>query len=209
MSTAVIVMAKAPVAGQAKTRLIAALGADGAARLAQRLLMHTLDQTLGLQADHWELCVSPDTQHAAFDQAVSLPQAQGRLQLTLQGEGDLGDRMHRALARVLQTHDKAVLIGTDAPALSTSVLRLAAAALDHHEAVFVPALDGGYALVGLTRPEPRLFRAMTWSTDQVMADTRLRAREAGVRWTELASVHDIDEPADLIHLPAGWPWPGA
>lgn len=202
MSTAIIVMAKAPVAGLVKTRLIPALGADGAAQLAHRLLVHTLDEAAGLQADHWELCVSPDTCHVTFEQAVA--KANGELKLTLQGEGDLGERMHRAFERVLGTHGKALLIGTDAPALTRDVLRLAQAALDDHEAVFVPAMDGGYALVGLTRPVPSLFHAMTWSTSKVMADTRLRARQAQVKWTELAPVHDIDEPGDLVHLPGVW-----
>lgn len=203
MTTALVVMAKAPVPGLAKTRLIPALGAQGAADLAHRLLMHTLTQTAGLHADHWELCVTPDTSHPAFDRAVA--DAQGRLQLSAQGEGDLGHRMHRAIERVLRAHDKALLIGTDAPALTTGLLRLAEASLDDHEAVFVPAMDGGYALVGLTRPVPSLFHDMTWSTKQVMADTRWRARQAQLKWVELAPVHDIDEPGDLIRLPAGWP----
>lgn len=202
MSTALIVMAKAPVAGLAKTRLIPALGAEGAARLAHRLLVHTLDQAAGLQADDWELCVSPDSRHPAFERALA--KAKGELKLTWQGEGDLGERMHRAFERVLRTHDKALLIGTDAPSLNASMLRLAQTALDDHDAVFVPAMDGGYALVGLARPVPALFDAMAWSTPQVMADTRLRARQAQVTWTELAPVHDIDEPADLVHLPGGW-----
>lgn len=202
MSTALIVMAKAPVAGHAKTRLIPALGAEGAARLAHRLLAHTLGEAAAFEADHWELCVSPDARHPAFEPLVA--KAHGEPHLTWQGEGDLGHRMHRAFERVLLTHNKALLIGTDAPALTTGILRLAEAALDDHEAVFVPALDGGYALVGLTRPVPSLFHAMTWSTSEVMADTRLRASQAQVKWTELTPVHDIDEPADLVHLPGDW-----
>lgn len=202
MSTALIVFAKAPVAGQAKTRLIPALGADGAAHLARRLLGHALRQAGGLSAEHWELCVSPDTRHPAFEQAVS--DTGGRLLLTLQGDGDLGERMHRALTRALATHRKALLIGTDAPAITSATLRDAAQALDRHEAVFVPALDGGYALVGLIRPLPALFHGMPWSTPRVMAETRARARQAGVEWVELDPVADIDEPPDLVHLPEAW-----
>lgn len=202
MSTALIVFAKAPVAGQAKTRLIPALGPEGAAGLAKRLLEHALRQAGGLPVDHWELCVSPDTRHPAFEQAVA--DTRGRLRLTPQGEGDLGERMHRAFERALATHRKALLIGTDAPALTSAVLQAAEQALEHHEAVFVPALDGGYALVGLTRPVPALFHGMPWSTPQVMTETRGRARQAGVKWAELAPVADIDEPPDLIHLPKAW-----
>jgi uncharacterized protein len=202
MNTALIVFAKAPVAGQAKTRLIPALGAEGAAKLAQRLLAHTLKQAKELPVAHWELCVSPDTHHPAFDQALLV--AQGRLHLSEQGDGDLGERMHRALTRVLAVYPRALLIGTDAPSLMMPVLQEAEQALEHHEAVFIPALDGGYTLVGLTRPVASLFIGMTWSTPQVMAITRERAREAGVSWTELTPIADIDEPHDLIHLPAGW-----
>jgi glycosyltransferase A (GT-A) superfamily protein (DUF2064 family) len=80
----------------------------------------------------------------------------------------------------------------------------AAQALQGHDAVFVPALDGGYGLVGLKRPQPALFDGMAWSHPQVMADTRARAAAAGLRLAELPPLHDIDEPADLVHLPAAW-----
>jgi hypothetical protein len=146
--------------------------------------------------------VAPDTTHPVFEQA-RLAMGQ-RLQLTPQGDGDLGERMHRALARVLGQHPRALLIGTDAPALNAQVLNAAQQALTDHDAVFVPALDGGYALIGLTRPAPELLLGMTWSTPQVMAQTRERARRHGWRWTELAPVADIDEPADLAQLLPGW-----
>lgn len=202
MSTALIVFAKAPVAGLAKTRLIPALGPDGAARLAERLLTHTLQQALALSVDHLELCVSPTDQHPAFERARNA--APGRLHITQQGDGDLGERMHRAFSRVLYSHARVLLIGTDAPSLNATFLGQAKQALDSYPAVFVPALDGGYALVGLTRPAPELFQAMTWSTPQVMDDTRTRAQRIGLPWFELPPVADIDEPADLVHLPEGW-----
>lgn len=202
MSTALIVFAKAPLPGQAKTRLIPALGAEGAARLAEQLLQHTLGQVRDAPVDHLELCVAPDTHHPVFEQArLTLGE---RLHLTPQGEGDLGERMHRALSRALTRHHKVLLIGTDAPALNAQVLAAAGAALDPHDAVFVPALDGGYALIGLTRVAPELLLGMTWSTPLVMGHTRERARRHGWRWAELAPLADIDEAADLVHLPPGW-----
>lgn len=200
--TALIVFAKAPVPGQVKTRLIPALGAVGAAALARRLLDHTLWQAGALAVDHRELCVAPDADDPTIDSALA--QARGHWQRHPQGDGDLGERMHRALGRVLATHGKALLIGTDVPAWSAARLHEAMQALDTHDAVFVPALDGGYALVGLTRPAPALFQQMHWSTAQVMAQTRVRARSAGLRWCEFTPVADIDEPADLVHLPPGW-----
>lgn len=196
----VIVMAKAPVAGFAKTRLIPALGAEGAAALARRLLDHALQQALAAALGPVELCAAPDAAHPAFQPYHGQP----GLQLSSQGEGDLGERMDRALGRVLGGSSCALLIGTDAPQVDADVLREAASALQGHDAVFVPACDGGYALVGLRRSAPALFMGMSWSTPQVMAQTRQRLAACGLRHAELASVQDIDEPPDLVHLPAGW-----
>lgn len=199
-TTGLIIFAKAPVPGLAKTRLIPALGAQGAAELAGRLLDHAVH--IGMEAgfDYCELCTTPNSRHAAFARLA----ANYSLVLTEQGDGDLGERMHRALFRVLADHTRVLLVGTDVPALSAALLREAAHALDTCDAVFVPALDGGYALVGLTGAHAGLFTGMPWSTPQVMQATRARARAAQMAWTELAPVADIDEPADLVHVPEGW-----
>lgn len=200
MSTVVIVFAKAPVAGLAKTRLAPALGAEGAAALAERMLRHTLAQAAAAGLGPVELCAAPDATHPALRSAA----ADHGASLGEQGGGDLGQRMHRAFVRCLGHHERALLIGTDAPALDAAMLRQAARALDQHDAVFVPALDGGYALVGQRQADPRWFDGMTWSHAQVMAHTRDRLRAAGVRWAELPPVADLDEPADLAHLPPSW-----
>ena len=202
MSAALIVFAKAPVAGQAKTRLIPALGAVAAAALAEQLLEHAMRAAAAARFDHIELCVTPDAGHAAFRRLAT---GNARLTVSTQGDGDLGARMDRALTRVLGTHERAILIGTDAPALDSGRLAAAREALVGHDVVFVPALDGGYALVGLARPAPTLFADVDWSSAQVMTQTRLRAGAAGLRWLELEPVADIDEPEDLVHLPAAWP----
>jgi rSAM/selenodomain-associated transferase 1 len=199
--TALIVFAKAPVAGLAKTRLIPALGAEGAAALAARLLRHTLAQGEAAGFGALELCATPDATHPAL---VVAAREHGAA-LAEQGAGDLGARMQRALSRRLATHARVLLIGTDAPALDAAVLQQAAAALATHDAVFVPALDGGYALVGLSPHAPeRLFAGIAWSTPQVMATTLERVAELGLRTALLAPLPDIDEPADLAHLPAHW-----
>jgi rSAM/selenodomain-associated transferase 1 len=204
-TTALIVFAKAPVAGLAKTRLIPALGAQGAADLAQRFLDHAI--SIGVEADfeYCELCTTPDSSHAEFQRLA----ARYPLVLTVQGDGDLGERMHRAFERVLAEHSSAILIGTDAPALDAPMLLAAHDALHTHDAVFVPAHDGGYALVGLRRPCASIFHDMTWSTSTVMQETRRRAQNASLRWHELPPVHDIDEPQDLIHVPAHLPFSNA
>jgi rSAM/selenodomain-associated transferase 1 len=200
VSTAVIVFAKAPVPGLAKTRLAPALGEAGAAALAERMLHHALAEATAADVGPVELCAAPDATHPALQAAA----AEHGARLTEQGTGDLGLRMHRALTRSLMRHGRALLIGTDAPALDAAVLRRAASAQQDHDAVFVPALDGGYALVGQRRADPRWFSDMRWSHDRVMDETRERLRAAGVRWAELPPVADIDEPVDLVHLPPGW-----
>jgi uncharacterized protein len=210
----IIVMAKAPVAGFAKTRLIPALGPVGAAALAERLLRWTLEQARRAALGPIDLCCAPDAHHPAFERE----RRAGDVVLSRQGEGDLGARMARAFERWLELSGQAVMIGTDAPALDAAMLRRAAQALldaraeTDIDAVFVPAHDGGYALIGLRRSVrtalptwlPTLFEGMTWSTGSVMQHTRERLRAAGLRHTELPAVADIDEPADLIHLPEGW-----
>lgn len=199
--TAVLVFAKAPVAGLAKTRLAPALGPEGAARLAERLLERAVAAACEADLGPVRLCVTPTQAHPAFERLA------GRFPITIdrqQGD-DLGRRMHHALATALQEQPRALLIGTDAPALDAPMLRAADAALHHHEAVFVPALDGGYALVGLRTAAPGLFEGIAWSTPEVMAETRRRAAGLGLTLHELPPVADIDEPADLAHLPPGWP----
>jgi rSAM/selenodomain-associated transferase 1 len=197
---AVIVFAKAPVAGLAKTRLAPALGSAGAAALAARMLEHTVAQALAARIGPVEVCAAPDAAHPAFARLA----ARGRVTLANQGDGDLGQRMQRAFSRALAVHGRALLIGTDAPALDAAVLRAAARALDAHDAVFVPTFDGGYVLIGLRRADPPYFADLPWSTPEVMRVTRARLRAAGLRWAELQPLADIDEPADLVHLPPGW-----
>ncbi len=219
--TALIVFAKAPVAGLVKTRLIPALGPDGAAALAARLLEHALQQAAEAGFGALELCAAPDATHPLLQAAA----ARHGAVLTEQGDGDLGARMQRALSRRLAAQARVLLIGTDAPSLDAHLLRAAAAALAGHDAVFVPALDGGYALVGLAQrggqghdhshphdhpheAPPRLFDGIAWSTPSVMASTRERLAELGLSVALLPALPDIDEPADLVHLPPSWPEAG-
>ena len=200
MSTAVIVLAKAPVPGLAKTRLAPALGADGAAALAARMLEHTVGQAVAAGLGPVEVCATPDAGHPLF---AHLAREHG-VRLSAQGSGDLGQRMQRAFERTLAPGRPALLIGTDTPALDAAALRRAAAALGGKDAVFVPALDGGYVLVGLHRADTRCFGGVTWSTPQVMQETRDRLAAAGLSWVELSPLADIDEPADLQHVPPAW-----
>jgi rSAM/selenodomain-associated transferase 1 len=195
MSVAIVVMAKAPLTGLAKTRLATALGAEGAAALARRMLVHAAEQAVAASVGPVEICATPDLTHEVF----TALQQRFDLALHTQGDGDLGMRMHRAFVR---HGGPLLLMGSDIPALDADLLRSAGALLATHDAVFVPAHDGGYALVGLRAPCAALFVDMAWSVPTVMAVTRKRLRAAGLRHAELPAVHDIDEAVDLVHLPA-------
>lgn len=202
MSTAIVILAKAPQAGLAKTRLIPALGPEGAAQLARRMLQNAVEQAMETGVEHIELCVTPDASHPAFQALAG--QYGELLAISQQGEGDLGARMFGALARTLQAHDRILLMGTDAPALTAQVLALASHALHKHDAVFVPAMDGGYALAGFRQAHEQVFAHMPWSTPAVMQETRQRLQALGCSWHELPAVADVDEPTDLAHVPEGW-----
>ena len=199
--TRLVIFAKAPQAGLAKTRLIPALGADGAATLARRMLSHTIAQALAAGAQAVELCMSPAPHDAAWH-GVALPDAVLR---TAQGEGDLGQRMRCAMNRALaQQQGPVLLMGTDCPALSAAHIAEAARQLQHHDAVLIPVADGGYVLIGLQAPCPALFAPMAWSTPVVAFKTLRRCAALGLRVWQGPLLHDIDAPADLVHLPAGF-----
>jgi rSAM/selenodomain-associated transferase 1 len=151
--TAVVVMAKAPRAGQVKTRLIPALGADGAAALARRMLQHTLRQANMAAPGRVWLCGAP----RGDDPAFALPAVPPVRRLD-QGEGDLGARMAHAFAALLPRHARVLVVGTDCPALDAAVLHAADAALAVHDAVFVPALDGATCWWACARTVSRCCR---------------------------------------------------
>ncbi|MGA8515408.1 MAG: TIGR04282 family arsenosugar biosynthesis glycosyltransferase [Burkholderiaceae bacterium] len=199
-----IIVAKAPLPGFAKTRLIPALGAEGAARLAQRMLHHTLHTAQAAQLGPVELCMAPGPADPAW-QCLDLPTNVDR---SAQGEGDLGARMARAVQRTLARGQAALLIGTDCPAIDIALLHAAANALAGHDASIVPTADGGYALLGLRRFDTRLFDAMPWSTSAVAALTLQRIRELNWRVKVHPTLRDIDEPADIRWLPASWGYVG-
>jgi uncharacterized protein len=185
--TRILVFAKQPLPGRVKTRLIPELGAEGAAKTAQRMLNWTVREALatGLAV---ELCGDPD--------ASGWYQPKARLELTAQGEGDLGERLSRAARRALQL-SPVLLVGSDCPELGRTRLAAAAQSLATHDTVIHPARDGGYVLLGLRRFDPSLFSGIAWSTAAAAAETI--ARIAGLGWSldVRETLRDVDEPADL------------
>jgi rSAM/selenodomain-associated transferase 1 len=183
----IIVFAKAPVPGQAKTRLIPKLGAWGAARLQARLTRQAL-RTARLADAAVEL---HGTARHSFFSSLRTP-------FRLQRGRDLGERMHYALSRAKRP---AILIGSDCPALTPADLRRASRWLRGDcEAVLAPAEDGGYALIGLKRGISQLFQGIDWGGPRVYADTVKKL--AGYRWRALRRVWDVDRPQDLERLRA-------
>ncbi|ABI56108.1 TIGR04282 family arsenosugar biosynthesis glycosyltransferase [Alkalilimnicola ehrlichii MLHE-1] len=195
-----VVFAKAPRPGRVKTRLIPALGPAGAAELAARLLAHALAQALRADLGPVELCRSPDDDRAWG--AVELPPG---LILSGQGDGDLGARLARAAGRVIAGGRPALLMGTDCPALTADRLHAMARALGDADAAITPVADGGYAALGFNHCHPDLFRDVPWSTPTVCQVTAARLSALGWSLHHCPTLHDIDEPGDLRHLPPDWP----
>lgn len=192
----IAVFAKAPRPGDAKSRLIPALGAAGAARLQRRLTLNVLRLAARFNRRDLTLWCAPDAGQRFFR---ALHTRHG-IATRAQAEGDLGRRMAQAFV----AHDgPLLLIGTDCPALRLEHLTTAAHLLhSDNDAVFIPAEDGGYVLVGLRRPQERLFEEIDWGSAEVMAQTRARLAESALRWAEPFVLWDVDLPEDLPRLAA-------
>jgi uncharacterized protein len=188
----IAVFAKAPVAGYAKTRLIPMIGADGAARLQAKLIKQAVATALAAALGPVSLWCAPDRRHNLFDSLA----AKHGIDLHDQTGSDLGARMLHAFEALAQ-RGPTILIGTDCPALRPNHLLASIDALDREDgAVFIPAEDGGYVLVGMKRAIPELFYDIPWGTSEVMARTRLRAAQAKQRLSELPELWDLDTPED-------------
>lgn len=192
MPTRIVIFAKAPVAGQVKTRLIPALGAEGAARLARKMLIDTYRTASSVRIASTEICASPDPEDAAWHE-----HAPDGARLTPQGDGDLGERLARAARRVISEGEHAILIGTDCPQMKPRLLTDACRALETHDAIIHPTLDGGYALLGLKRFDPSIFTGIAWSTPSVASSTIANVKALGWSIHLGATLSDIDEPDDL------------
>jgi len=191
---AIAVLAKAPVAGFAKTRLIPLLGAEGAAQLQHGLIARAVATACAAAVGPVTLWATPDERHPAF-QACS---GRSDVALARQCDGDLGARM---LAAIVAAEGPVLVIGTDCPALTAQHLRTAAGVLRNGaDIVILPAEDGGYVLIGMRSPAPALFTEMPWSTSGVMHETRRRLRALGLTWEEPVTLWDVDRPADLERL---------
>jgi rSAM/selenodomain-associated transferase 1 len=189
----IAIFARAPIPGQCKTRLIPNLGADGAALLQEWMIHRALETARTAGTGPLQLWCSPDTSHPALWQLAE----RYRATLHEQHGNDLGERMHSTF---LLAQGPLLLMGTDCPSITSDDLRDCAAGLSQADAVFLPAEDGGYGLVGLNVPMPELFSGMQWSTPDVMSETRARMRTKNLAWYEIRTIWDVDEPEDYARL---------
>lgn len=198
MAEKLIIFTRFPEAGTTKTRLIPVLGPTGAAALQRRLSERTVRRGRELAANRGaalEIC------HAGGDGGVIGGWLGDDLATAPQGEGDLGTRMAGAFARAWQENfTRVVLVGADCPGLSRAILQAGFVALADHDLVLGPAVDGGYYLLGLSRPAPELFANQPWGTESLLAATLAVARQSGLALQLLKELADVDRPEDLHHL---------
>jgi rSAM/selenodomain-associated transferase 1 len=184
----ICVFAKPPLPGEAKTRLVPALGAQGAAALARAFL-----------EDTWALTTSRSWARAVL--ATTAPfSVPGSGEPWLQGPGDLGVRLETILRRALLEHPFAIALGADAPDLPASRLEDARAALESSDAVIGPATDGGFYLLGLKQCPEGIFAGIAWSRPDTGRTLEDRLAERGWRVRRLEPWSDVDEPGDLAAL---------
>ncbi len=190
----IVVFAKAPIAGEVKTRLTPFLTAASAALLHRNLVLHSLQTMTALADCSVELWVG--SQHSWWDELSE----QYDIPVFEQRGKDLGERMLYALGNALQRSEKVLIVGTDCPAITPNYLQLAFDGLEQKGVVIGPADDGGYVLLGLKQLLPSLFDDIQWGGDNVLAATLARLQSAGERYFELASLMDIDRPEDFSKL---------
>ncbi len=200
-SNLVIIFAKAPVAGFTKTRLIPALGEQGAADFQAALVMYTINAVLPddiRSSFQWEveLWLGSNDMPEFFEKIKQ----QHELALCLQQGCDLGERMLHAITASLNKYERVVLIGTDCPVINQETILTALSLLENNDMVFNPAEDGGYVLIAAKRIAPIVFSQVAWGTPEVMQQTLRNLKRSNLSWALADQLWDIDTPQDLNRL---------
>lgn len=193
-----ILFTRYPKPGKTKTRLIPALGAEGAANLQRQMTEYAVRLAQELVVPH-KVCV--EIRFAGGELSAMQHWLGAGLDFRPQGRGDLGARMQWAFDEAFaEDFDHVVLIGTDCPALTVEILATAFAALKRHELVLGPAQDGGYYLIGWRCPLAPLLQGIAWGTDTVLATTLATAAEIGIEPFLLPMLNDVDRPEDIAYV---------
>ena len=189
------IFVKAPIPGRVKTRLAEDIGPSGAAEVYWRLGRQVVGSTTG--AGHRTTVWFTPPGEAAFVREWLDGAGGGRVAFRPQVGASLGDRLAHAFAREFtEGAQRVVLIGSDCPGADRRIVADAFRALGGHDVVLGPALDGGFYLIGLTAPQPALFRGVSWSTAAVAVQTRTRARALGLSCHVLRPLRDVDTALD-------------
>ncbi len=207
MTIAIGVVARAPLPGRCKVRLLAAHSAEWVAGLHAAMLRDTLDGLQSVTAEHYLVFVAPfDEGDEATNRALAFEVLARHVpapwELIAQEGSDLGARAEHALGVMFgRGASYALLSSSDAPSAPTGPLADACADPASLRDVLVgPSDDGGYYLIGMPRAEPRLLHEIPWSTPAVMETTRMRCRELGLPLRELPTWYDVDQPSDVLRL---------
>lgn len=199
LSARLIVFTRYPVAGRTKTRLIPALGPEGAAALQRRMTECTVAMARQLVR---ETDITLELRFAGGDAAAIRAWLAPDIFCLPQGPGNLGARLARAFGNAFAAGaDRVLAIGSDCPAITPAILQQALAALASNELVLGPSHDGGYYLIGLRQHGPRLFEDIPWGSGAVLSRTLARARQMELSVALLDPLADIDRPEDLRFLP--------
>jgi len=195
-----ILFTRFPRVGQVKTRLVPALGAEGATALHRRLTEHALTQARQLTRTR---SVALLVHYAGGDPTRMAAWLGAGQEIRPQGEGDLGKRLERAFGEAFTAgYRSTVIMGSDCPELSTEILAQAFDALEGQDLVLGPAADGGYYLIGLRRHVPQLFAGIPWGTAGVLAGTLEIAARLSLACHHLPMLADVDRPEDLLRAHA-------
>lgn len=188
-----MIFTRYPEVGRAKTRLIPALGADGATALHRQMVEHTIAQVREMSA-----LLSIEVRFAGGDRDLMRQWLGEDLDYRPQAQGDLGARLLQASQQAFaEGATKVLMIGTDCPELDANRLRQTLTLLDQHDVVLGPAIDGGYYLIGLRRLIPELFQDILWSTPAVLKQTVQIAEALDLAIALLTPLSDVDYPEDL------------
>jgi uncharacterized protein len=197
VSTALIIFAKAPIPGEAKTRLCPPLDEEEAASLHGSLVLDAIERTKGLQGIALYVAGAPDLEHPFF----KVLEGRYGAKLLLQRGPDLGARMRQAMQDAFGLGANEVLLtGTDLPGLPRNNLVEALKLINNHDVVLGPTADGGYYLIGLRKMRPDFFQGIAWSTEAVFAETKKKVEGAGLSLGLLPECRDLDTLDDLKHF---------
>lgn len=190
-----IIFTRYPEPGLTKTRLIQALGAEGAAALQRQMTEYTLSKVRELQSCH---SIAVEVHFDGGKQQLMQDWLGPDIVYQPQGQGDLGSRIARSLSLALQSGtDRVVIIGTDCPGLNAQLMAQAFHQLHSHDLVLGPAIDGGYYLLGLRYFIPQLFSGISWGTAEVLQQTVDIAKNLNLSVAYLPHLADVDRPEDL------------